>query len=52
LVESDAVDAFKQNIASEYFSKTGLKPEILVSSATDGAGQVDVSAKDPDTDRD
>jgi galactokinase len=52
LVESDAVDAFKQNVASEYFSKTGLKPEILVSSATDGAGQVDVSAKDPDTDRD
>jgi galactokinase len=44
LVESDAVDAFKQNVAAEYSSKTGLKPEIFVSSASDGAGQVDVSA--------
>lgn len=43
LVESDAVDAFKQNVAAEYSSKTGLKPEIFVSSASDGAGQVDAS---------
>jgi galactokinase len=42
LVESDAVDAFKQDVAAEFFSKTGLKPEVFVSSASDGAGQVDV----------
>ena len=43
LVGSNAVDAFKLNVAAEYSSKTGLKPEISVSSASDGAGQVDVS---------
>lgn len=43
LVESDAVDAFKQNVAAEYSSKTGLHPEIFVSTACDGAGQVDVA---------
>jgi galactokinase len=43
LVESDAVDAFIPNVAAEYFSKTGLNPEIFVSSASDGAGQVEVS---------
>jgi galactokinase len=43
LVESDAVDAFKKNVAAEYFSKTGLEPEIFVSFASDGAGQVGVS---------
>jgi galactokinase len=42
LVESDAVDAFKQNVAAEYFSRTGLNPEIFVSSASDGAKQVDL----------
>jgi galactokinase len=42
LVESNTVDAFKEKVAAEYFSKTGLKPEIFVSSASDGAGQVDV----------
>jgi galactokinase len=43
LVESDAVEAFKKNVAAEYSSKTGHNPEIFVSSASDGAGQVDVS---------
>jgi galactokinase len=44
LVESDAVDAFKQSVAAEYFSRTGLNPEIFISSASDGVGQVDASA--------
>jgi galactokinase len=43
LVESDAVEAFKKNVAAEYSSKTGHNPEIFVSSASDGAGQADVS---------
>jgi galactokinase len=46
LVESDAVDAFKKNVAAEYFSKTGHNPEIFVSSASDGAEQVDASVKE------
>ena len=43
LVESIAVDAFKEAVAAEYSSKTGRNPDIFVSSASDGAGQVDVS---------
>ena len=41
LVESADVDAFKEKVSAEYFSKTGLHPEIFVSPASDGARQVD-----------
>ena len=43
LVESNAVGAFKKNVAANYHSQTGLKPEIYVSPAADGVQQVDVS---------
>lgn len=43
LVEAYAVEAFKEKVSAEYFSKTRLNPEIFVSSASDGAGQVDVA---------
>ena len=43
LVESAEVESFKNDVAAEYFSKTGLHPEIFVSTACDGAGQVDVA---------
>jgi galactokinase len=46
LVESAAVDPFKKNVAAEYFSRTGLKPEIFVSSASDGAAQLDATVKE------
>jgi galactokinase len=49
LVESDAVDAFKQRIAAEYFSKTRLDPEIFVSPASDGAEQVNAGARESGT---
>jgi galactokinase len=42
LVESSAVDAFKQTIAAKYHAQTGLKPEIYVSPAADGVQQVEV----------
>ncbi len=44
LVETPAVQAFKQNVAADYFAQTGLKPEIHVSSASGGVQQVDVSS--------
>jgi len=46
LVESAAVDAFKQNVAAKYRAQTGLKPEIYVSPAADGVQQVDVSSSE------
>jgi len=43
LVESSAVEAFKQNVAATYYAKTGLKPEIYVSLASDGVRRLEVS---------
>jgi galactokinase len=40
LVESAAVSNFKQDVAEEYSSKTGLTPEIYVSPASEGAQQL------------
>ena len=40
LVEADAVDEFKVNVAREYEIATGLHPEIYVCTAADGAGEV------------
>lgn len=39
LVESSAVEAFQQNVAAQYLARTGMKPEIYVSPASDGAQQ-------------
>lgn len=44
LVEAAAVEAFKQNVATEYLARTGLKPEIYVSPAADGVQKVDISS--------
>jgi galactokinase len=44
LVESAAVESFKQNVGAEYLARTGLKPEIYVSSASDGVQQVEISS--------
>ena len=44
LVESAAVEAFRQNVAAEYLARTGLKPEIHVSSASGGVQQVEISS--------
>ena len=43
LVESAAVDAFKQNVAAKYHAQAGLKPEIYVSPAAAGVQQVGAS---------
>ena len=40
LVESDTVDEFKVVVAREYQSATGVKPEVFVCTAADGAGEV------------
>lgn len=42
LVDSSAVDAFRQNVAAAYFAKTGLKPDIFISPAADGVHQVEI----------
>jgi galactokinase len=44
LVESAVVEAFRQNVAAEYLARTGRKPEIYISSASDGVQQVDISS--------
>jgi galactokinase len=44
LVESAAVEAFQRNVAAQYLAQTGLKPEIYISSASDGVQQVEVSS--------
>lgn len=43
LVESAAVEAFRQNVATQYLARIGLKPEIYVSLASDGVQRVEVS---------
>ena len=45
LVESAAVNDFKRNVAAEYFSRTGLTPEIYISPASEGAQQVKIEEK-------
>jgi galactokinase len=47
LVETPAVDDFKRLVRAQYFEKTGLNPEIYVSSASEGAQQVDTSTSRP-----
>jgi galactokinase len=42
LVEDAAVDEFKQNESAQYFLRTGLSPEIYVTSASGGAQQVNI----------
>lgn len=44
LVESGAVEAFRQNVAAEYLTRTGLKPEIYVSTASDGVQVIDANS--------
>jgi galactokinase len=44
LVESAAVPEFSRKVAAEYFSKTGLTPEIYVSPASEGAQSVAVTS--------
>lgn len=44
LVESTAVEPFKQKVAAEYFAQTGLKPEIYVSPAADGVQEIGISS--------
>ena len=46
LVESSAVEVFKENVAAKYRAQTGLNPEIYVSPAADGVQQVDVSSRE------
>lgn len=45
LVESSAVDAFKQNVAVKYYAQTGLRPEIYISPAADGVSQVKIDGQ-------
>ena len=40
LVASDSVENFKRRLAEGYEQKTGLSPEIFVSSAAEGVGEV------------
>lgn len=42
LVEDAAADEFKQNVSAQYFLRTGLSPEMYVTSASEGAQQVDI----------
>jgi galactokinase len=44
LVESAAVETFRQNVAAEYLARTGLKPEIYVTPAADSAQEVEVGS--------
>lgn len=41
LVKASVVDEFKRQVSAQYFEKTGLSPEIYVSSASEGARQMD-----------
>jgi galactokinase len=40
LVKKRAVADFRRRVASEYEKATGLSPQILVSAAAEGAGEV------------
>jgi galactokinase len=49
LVEASAVDEFKRQVSAQYYAKTGQRPEIYVSSASEGAQQMDVGTVRPAT---
>jgi len=51
LVESAAVTDFTRKVAAEYFSQTGLTPEIYVSPASEGAQQMALEESKPAGDR-
>jgi galactokinase len=40
LVEASQAESFRDNVAKEYKKTTGLSPEIYISTAADGANQV------------
>jgi galactokinase len=42
LVETEAVDEFRAAVAREYQQATGLRPEIYVCTAADGAGEISI----------
>ena len=42
IVESAAVSDFKKAVSAAYHEKTGLEPEVFVSSAAEGASEVQV----------
>lgn len=42
IVTDDAFDVLVENVKNEYPKRTGLKPEIFVFSAEDGAGTIDI----------
>jgi galactokinase len=44
LVEAAAVDEFKRQVSAQYFEKTGKRSEIYVSSASEGAQQMDAGS--------
>ena len=44
LVESAALEAFKQNVADNYHARAGRKPEIYTTAAADGVQPVDVGS--------
>jgi len=44
LVETGAVESFRKNIAAEYETRTGLRPDTYVSPASDGVQQVEVGS--------
>jgi galactokinase len=49
LVEASAVEEFKRPVSAQYYAKTGQRPEIYVSSASDGAQQMDGGTVRPAT---
>ena len=49
LVETSGADDFKRLLGAQYLSKTGLSPEIYVSSASEGAQIVDTGTVRPAT---
>jgi galactokinase len=42
LVQADAVDAFKRQVAGRYTQATGLVPDFYVCELGDGAGEIDL----------
>jgi galactokinase len=47
LMEASAVDEFKRQVSAQYYAKTGQRPEIYVSSASEGAQQMDAGTVRP-----
>ena len=42
LVKKEAIEAFSKAVEKAYYEKTGLHPELIVSSAGDGAGEIEM----------